>query len=86
MDVDYCYALAASLFNGEYGFVDLVEVLDETDGFKKLAQDKVDVFAGATWTAQNDFREPRTGIGYALTAPYFYRPEGYGDDDRYATK
>ena len=73
MDVDYCRALAASLFQGDSSKLKFVEVADGTDGFTLLAQGEIDVFAGATWNLQNDVKELTTGMGFSFSAPYFYR-------------
>ncbi|CAB9507365.1 extracellular solute-binding protein [Seminavis robusta] len=78
MDVDYCHALAASLFQGDASAVEFSELTNATEGFQLLAQNKLDVLAGAPWTLQNDVREPTTGLGFAFSQPYFY---GYSEKE-----
>lgn len=79
MEIDYCVALAASMFRGgtkrDVLFVDLS---DQTDGFQQLASGEIDVFAGATWTLENDVREPSTQLGFSFSPPYFY---GYSEGE-----
>ncbi|CAB9510546.1 extracellular solute-binding protein [Seminavis robusta] len=72
MDVDYCKALAAGLFQGDEAAVEFVEVEDETDGYALLASNEIDILAGVTWTLQNDVKEPTTNQGYSFSIPYFY--------------
>jgi len=72
MDVDYCHALAASLFQGDSSKLKFVEVENATDGFVLLAGSEIDVLAGATWNLQNDVKEPTTGLGFTFSKPYFY--------------
>lgn len=78
MDVDYCRAVAASLFQGDDAAIKLVPLMNQTDGFVQLSNDAVDVVAGTTWTYQNDVREPTSGIGFSFSAPYFY---GYSKEE-----
>ncbi|CAB9511050.1 Putative amino-acid ABC transporter-binding protein YhdW [Seminavis robusta] len=80
MDVDFCRAVAASMFGGDTEAVDYIELnsSDPSDGYVKLAAGGVDVVAGATWNLANDVKEPGTGIGFAFSQPYFY---GYGEEE-----
>jgi ABC-type amino acid transport substrate-binding protein len=72
MEVDFCRAISASLFQGDDTAVDFVEIQQPSDGFALLADEAIDVLAGVTWTLQDDVREARTGIGYSFSQPYFY--------------
>lgn len=78
MDIEYCTALAASVLEGEAQAIDFIPMDNETDGYQRLYAGEVDVLAGFTWTAINDYQEPTTGIGYSFSPPYFYAPL---DDD-----
>ncbi|CAB9503850.1 extracellular solute-binding protein [Seminavis robusta] len=73
MDVDFCQAVAASLYRG----ADLVTA-GVTDGYQLLASGELDILAGGTWTLDNDVKEPTTGIGFSFSTPYFY---GYSDSE-----
>ncbi|CAB9521145.1 extracellular solute-binding protein [Seminavis robusta] len=77
MDVDYCKALAASLFQGNTEAVEFVELDDDSYGYALLASGEIDVLAGATWSLQTDVKEPTTNQGYSFSIPYFY---GYNTD------
>lgn len=74
-DVDFCRALATSLFSGSVDQVDFIELKSEASGFIALAEGYVDVLAGGRWTLQNDVMEPATGQGYSFSQPYFYGAE-----------
>ena len=76
LDIAFCTALAASLFDGEADNVQFFDTdLTGTDnGFELLQDEVVDVFAGALWTLENTAREEATGQGYAFSQPYFYAP------------
>lgn len=80
MDVDYCYRLGAALFGGESELVEFVEIdgQDPITGYGLLANDEIDVLAGAVWTLQTDVKEPSTGQGYFFSQPYFY---GYSQEE-----
>ncbi|CAB9503210.1 extracellular solute-binding protein [Seminavis robusta] len=79
VDVDYCRAIAAGLFSGPNRVV-LVELTNSTDAFAKLASGEVDVVAGATWKLEN-FRDPKTGVVYSFSKPYFYGSGGDGEEE-----
>jgi len=72
MDVDYCLAIAASIFNTIKGTVDFIEVQDEVHGFDLLHSGEVDVLAGVTGDLESDIRDRGTGVGYSFSSPYFY--------------
>ncbi|CAB9523397.1 extracellular solute-binding protein [Seminavis robusta] len=72
MDVDYCRAVAASLYQSDDEAIEFVALEEPSDGYSKLATDEIDVVAGATLTLENDVREPATGLGFAFTQPYYF--------------
>lgn len=72
LDVDYCQALAAALFEGDTTALVLVEVTSLAEGFVALANGELDVLAGAEFTMINDIREPTTGQGFAFAGIYYY--------------
>lgn len=80
MDVDFCKALAASLFDGKAESVQFIDIGSgaelSTFGFMQLHLDEVDVFAGALWTIESVVQEPASKSGYDFTQPYFYGPTG----------
>jgi len=78
MEVDFCHAVAASLFQGDMMAVEFIEVETRSDGFALLSNGSFDILAGATWNLENDVREPTTGHGFAFSQPYFY---GYSSEE-----
>ena len=77
LEIDFCKALAGSLFEGEFQnieFIDITVVSETSNGFVMLHADDIDVFAGAMWTLENDMRETVTQVGYSFSEPYFYSP------------
>ena len=78
MEVDYCRALAASIFYGRTDQVEFITVSDQREGLALLASGELDVFAGATWNLQTDVRIPGIGEGFTLTQPFFYKPATSG--------
>lgn len=78
MDVDYCRALAASLFAGDSNRVEFVPLEDVGAGAQLLMQNEVDVVAGAPWSLEMDVQEPSTGVGFSLSQPYLYGSSRYG--------
>lgn len=74
LDVDYCRAIAAAIFHGDTGKMNIVAIDKGRDGYGMLESGEVDVLAGFTWTIQNDFHEETTGKGYSFSQPYFYKP------------
>lgn len=86
MDVDFCRALAASLYQSNDTAVEFVELTNATDSFVQLSSGSVDVVTGATLTLENDVREPTTGEGFAFSQPYFYGHSQEEDNFCLATK
>ena len=72
MDADYCYALSASLFEGDTNKVVFVNLTNSVDGFQALDNGLVDVVAGVPLTLEGDVNETSTGKGYTFSIPYFY--------------
>ena len=74
MDIDYCSALAAALFNGTSENVVFLDVTTSR-GWAELEQGAADVMAGAVWTLEDVVR------GFSFSAPYFYGVPGSSFDD-----
>lgn len=73
MDVDYCRAVSAALFDGDPDSVAFVDT-KSADGYQMLRDGSVDVLAGMLWTLQDDAK------GFSFSRPYFYGPIG---DERF---
>ncbi len=86
VDVDYCRALASALFGGDLTSTAFVPMRSQPHGFQLMAQEAVDVMAGATWTIPNDIRESSTGKGYTFSRPYFYAPTIADEHDEAPTR
>jgi hypothetical protein len=72
LDVDFCRALSTALFSGDADRLEVVELSETVDGFSALANEEIDVFAGAPYNLENDVLEPTTGMGFALSPSYFF--------------
>ena len=66
IDVDYCRAISASLFQGEEANVVFSEAETNADGLQLLATGDIDIMSGSTWNLQNDIHESNTGLGFQL--------------------
>lgn len=73
IDVDYCRALSAALFDGDPDSVAFVDTTS-ADGYQMLHDGSLDVLAGMLWTLQDDAN------GFSFSRPYFYGPIG---DERF---
>jgi ABC-type amino acid transport substrate-binding protein len=72
LDIDYCKAISAAIFDGNVVNIEYKEVTTETR-FKELAAGNVDVLLGNTSpTIQNDVKEATSGVGFSFSQPYFY--------------
>ena len=71
-DVNFCQAIAASLFNGDGKKIVFVAMESFEEAYKALDEEDVDVVAGARVTLQAMFQEPTTGKRFAFSSPYFY--------------
>mmetsp|Transcript_3134 Transcript_3134/g.4845 ORF Transcript_3134/g.4845 Transcript_3134/m.4845 type:complete len:181 (-) Transcript_3134:318-860(-) len=69
MDADYCYALSASLFQGNKSKVKFIQLPSPEDAFQALESGEVDVLAGGEVTLENDVK------GFTFSIPYYYSPE-----------
>lgn len=74
LDVEYCRALSAALFNGNINQLAIIRFNTAEEAFESLADGLIDVFASASYTMENNVREPTTGVGFTLSTPYFYEP------------
>ena len=72
LDVDFCRAMAASLFEGDVEALDLVEISSQGQGFELLVSGDIDLVAGATWNLVNAVNETSTGLGFDFSQPYFF--------------
>ena len=72
LDIDFCRAVAASLFEGDIEALDLVEISSQQRGFGLLATGDIDLVAGATWNLVNEVKETSTGLGFDFSQPYFF--------------
>ncbi|CAB9501013.1 extracellular solute-binding protein [Seminavis robusta] len=79
LDVDYCRALASSLFDGIAEAVEFEVMNNSATAFEFLSNGSIDVYAGAVWTLQHDIREPTTKQGFSFSKPYFYGPTAVED-------
>jgi len=78
LDVDYCRALTAAIFDGVDRHVVYV-VLPATDRFVALESGHVDVLSRiTTFTNQRDRNEPTTGAGFSFAPVDFYDGLSFG--------
>lgn len=72
LDVDYCKAISAALFDGKTTEV-TYWVLDPSDRFEALRSGHVDVLARVTTlTMERDVHEKTTGQGFSFSFPNFH--------------
>lgn len=70
--VDYCRALASSIFNGDTTRV-IFTVLSELEQFVALENGSIDVLSsGVSYKVSRDVMEPTSGTGFTLSPPNFY--------------
>ena len=84
IDVSYCHGITAALFAGravdnETLFMAPYATLEE--GFLALANGEIDMLAGATYSMENDVKEPTTGVGFAFSDVYYYYKGNDSDYD-----
>uniref|UniRef100_A0A7S4MXE2 Solute-binding protein family 3/N-terminal domain-containing protein n=1 Tax=Odontella aurita TaxID=265563 RepID=A0A7S4MXE2_9STRA len=83
LDADFCSAVAASATHNARDSVRFVHVDDSFDGFERLAKGEIDVFAGARVHIDHDLLEPKLGVGFSFSQPYFYQShEGSTSDSK----
>lgn len=71
-DVDYCRALASSIFNGDTTRI-IFTTLAAVEQFVALENGSVDVLSSsAIHTVPRDVMEPITGTGFTFSPPNFY--------------
>jgi len=71
IDVSFCQAVAAALFDGKVAVS--FKPLDPPERFKALDSGAVDILASVTTrTLERDVNEPTTGKGYTFSFPNFY--------------
>jgi len=78
LDVDYCRALSAAVFNGSIDNI-VFHVLPATDRFEALASGLVDVLSRiTTHTFERDVLETTSQTGFTFTQPNFYDGLSFG--------
>ena len=78
LDVDYCRALSAAIFDGSITNV-VFHVLPATDRFQVLSSGLVDVLSRiTTHTFERDVFEPSAQVGFTFSNPNFYDGLSFG--------
>ena len=78
LDIDFCKALSAAMFNGVTSSVHYT-VLPATDRFIALAEGQVDVLSRITTvTLSRDVNETSSGVGFSFSQPDFYDGLSFG--------
>jgi hypothetical protein len=72
LDVDFCRAVSAAMFSSDAQLVEFITLASVDAGFSALANGKIDIFAGAPYSMENDVLEPTTGLGFAFSPSYFF--------------
>jgi len=78
LDVDFCRALSAAIFDGVTSTV-VYSVLPAEERFIALATGQVDVLSRITTvTLARDVNEPDAGVGFSFSQPDFYDGLSFG--------
>lgn len=86
LDVDFCKALSAALFDGVTHSINYI-VLPATDRFLALAEGRVDVLCRITTiTEERDNLEPSANVGFTFSQPNFYDGLSFGGIPPYVEK
>jgi len=74
VDVSFCQAIAAAIFDGEYvNRIDYKEIAAPAARFSALTLGEIDVLSRITTiTMERDVREPSTGVGFSYSLPTFH--------------
>ena len=84
MDVDFCKAIAAAIFDGRTRGTVRYENLEVSERFQALADGTVDVLSRITTAnLEREVRESSTGIGFDFSAPNFYDGLLFAGTSRY---
>ena len=79
MSVEYCRALAAVLFNGDFNLVNLIPFSEGGDGsLAALGNGTIDVLAGGRVEKKYDFGGSPSVGGVHFSTPYYYGNEAAG--------
>ena len=72
IDIEFCNAIASSIFYGQFsGTVEYVDIA-EADAFEALANGSVDLLSGVVSVSPTrDIKEGSTGQGYAFSSPIY---------------
>lgn len=76
-DVDFCKAIAASLFDGDGNKIVFSSMTSDDAPYRALVDGEVDVVAGARVALQTMFQEPTTGESFIFSSPYYYDNESH---------
>ena len=79
IDVEFCNAIAGSLFSGQFsGAVEYIDLADG-DAFESLADGTIDLLSGGfAVSPELDFMEPSTGLGFTFSSPIYYDGLAFG--------
>lgn len=78
LDVDFCKAVSAAIFNGVTNTI-VYQVLPATERFRTLQQGGVDLLARITTvTMERDVFEPNAEAGFSFSQPNFYDGLSFG--------
>lgn len=78
LDVDFCRAVSAAIFNGAADDVDF-RVVPGRERFEQLASGSVDLLSRiTTWTLERDVMEATTGMGFSFAQPNYYDGQNVG--------
>uniref|UniRef100_A0A7S4J4M7 Solute-binding protein family 3/N-terminal domain-containing protein n=1 Tax=Odontella aurita TaxID=265563 RepID=A0A7S4J4M7_9STRA len=73
LDADFCHAVAASATHSiRDSSVEIIFIRDAHGGFEKLAEGEIDILAGAHISIEKDIHDPKLGVGFSFSQPYFY--------------
>ena len=81
MGVDYCRALAASIFVGDMNALDILTFTETDDSSAlSLANGTIDVLVGATIQQDYDFDTSPASVSLHFSTPYYYGNSSTGND------
>jgi len=80
MSIDYCHALAAGLFNGDYEAVNILQFSSSDASFNALSNGTIDVLAGARVEFNSDIGRNAKHKGFHFSSAYYFGNESASDD------
>jgi len=85
MSVDYCHTLAAALFNGNFGSINLWRFsANDDDSFLALNNGIIDVLSGVRIEQKYDFESSALLGGFRFSTPYYYGNKTEGENAIYS--